>query len=86
MLIFWRTVPAPPPQAIVSETFRLTCLSPEQAVKVFSPHIQTKQRMSIWTRSPGDVIHVKATREDIAMMRSQLDRYDSPAHSQCARR
>jgi hypothetical protein len=79
-----RTVPAPPPSSRVSETFRLQCLSPEQAAEVLRPQIQPTALISFRPSSPLGVIKVEASREDIAAARSVLDRYDSPAESQCA--
>jgi hypothetical protein len=78
------TVPAPPPGAQVSETFRLQCLSPEQAAEVLRSRIPATARISFRPSSPLGVIKVEALREDIATARSVLDRYDSPAESQCA--
>jgi hypothetical protein len=78
-----RTVPAPPPSSRVSETFRLQCLSPEQAAEVLRPQIQPTARISFRPSSPLGVIKVEASREELVTARSVLDRYDSPAESQC---
>jgi hypothetical protein len=79
-----RIVPAPPSSSRVSETFRLQCLSPEQAAEVLRPHIQATGLISFRPNSPLGVIKVEASREEMATARSVLDRYDSPAESQCA--
>jgi len=79
-----RIVPGPPPSARVSETFRLQCLSPEQAAEVLRPHIQATGLISFQPNSPLGVIRVEASREDMVTARSVLDRYDNPAESQCA--
>lgn len=79
-----RIVPAPPPGATVSETFRLQCLSPEQAAEVLRPHIQATGRISFRASSPLGIINVEASPEEMTTARSLLDRYDNPTQSQCA--
>jgi hypothetical protein len=79
-----RIVPAPPPGATVSETFRLQCLSPEQAAEVLRPHIQATGRISFLANSPFGIINVEASPEEMETARSVLDRYDSSSQSQCA--
>jgi hypothetical protein len=79
-----RIASAPPPSSMVSETFQLLCLSPEQAAEVLRPHIQATGRISFRPNSPLGVIKVEASHEDVVTARSVLDRYDSPAESQCA--
>jgi hypothetical protein len=79
-----RIVPAPPPTSTVSETFRLQCLSPEQAAEVLRPEIPATARISFRPSSPLGVIKVEASRDEMETARSVLDRYDSPAQSQCA--
>jgi hypothetical protein len=79
-----RIVPAPPPSSTVNETFRLQCLSPEQAAEVLRPQIQPTARISFRPSAPLGVIKVEASREEMVTVRSVLDRYDSPAESQCA--
>lgn len=79
-----RVEPAPSPAATVSETFRLQCLSPEQAAEVLRPHIQATGRISFRPNSPLGIITVEASPEEMATARSVLDRYDSPTQSQCA--
>jgi type II secretory pathway component GspD/PulD (secretin) len=70
------------PIAMVTETFRLQCLSPEQAGELLRPYVQTG---SIYIRNPSlGVLRVAAPQAEMAKARSILDRYDSPAQSQCA--
>ena len=79
-----RTDPVPSPGSRVSETFQLQCLSPEQAAEVLRPRIQPTARISFRPSSALGVIKVEASREEIAMARSVLERYDRPAEAQCA--
>ena len=83
-IVTLRTDPAPLASSTVSETFRLQCLSPEQAAEVLRPQIQPTSRISFRPSSRLGVITLEASREDMATARSVLDRYDSPAQSQCA--
>jgi hypothetical protein len=83
-IVMLRTDPAPLPSSRVSETFQLQCLSPEQAAEVLRPQIQPTALISFRPSSGLGVIKVEASREDIVTARSVLDRYDSPAESQCA--
>jgi hypothetical protein len=82
-LMLSRIAPAPPPSSRVSETFRLQCLSPEQAAEVLRPHIQATGLISFRANSPLGAIKVEASREELVTARSVLDRYDSPTQSQC---
>ena len=79
-----RMAPAPPTGARVSETFQLDCLSSEQAAELLRPRIPPTARIFFRPSSPLGVISVEASREEIAIARSVLDRYDSPAEAQCA--
>lgn len=78
-----RVVPAPIP-SMVSERFRLQCLSPEQAAEVLRPHVQATGRISFRPSSPLGVITVTASPEEMTTARSVLTRYDNSAQSQCA--
>jgi hypothetical protein len=78
-----RMSPTPHPSATVSETFRLQCLSPEQAAELLHPHVRAGF-ISFRPNSPLGVIRVEASPEEMVVARSVLDRYDSPAESQCA--
>ena len=73
-----------PATARVSETFRLQCLSPEQAAEILRPLMT--ETLSIVIRSNSDlgVIRVEASPEEMVTARSVVDRYDSAAESQCA--
>jgi hypothetical protein len=82
--MMWLISLQPLPISTVSETFRLQCLSPEQAAEVLRPHIQATGLIRFRPHSPLGVITVEASREEMATARSVLDRYDSPAQSQCA--
>lgn len=75
---------APAPVATVSETFRLQCLSPNQAAEVLRPHISSSGSISLPSGSTLGVINVRATHEEMQRVRSTLDRYDNPTASQCA--
>jgi hypothetical protein len=77
-----RTV-ARAPMPMVTETFRLQCLSPEQAAELVRPYIQPAG--SIFIRNPSlGVLRVAAPKAEMAKARSILDRYDNPAEAQCA--
>jgi hypothetical protein len=82
-IVMSRMSPTPHPSATVSETFPLQCLSPEQAAEILRPHVQGAF-ISFRANSPLGVIRVEASPEEMAAARSVLDRYDSPAESQCA--
>ena len=82
MIMSRRTV-APAPTASVSETFRLQCLSPEQALEILRPY---DRRASACRRGPT---HRWVSSESSRPRRrwsecdAVLDRYDTPAESQC---
>jgi hypothetical protein len=78
-----RATSVPRPSPMITETFRLQCLSPDQAAEILRPYIPATGRMRIRDKSLG-VIDVEAPSEVMATARSILDRYDSPAQSQCA--
>jgi type II secretory pathway component GspD/PulD (secretin) len=84
VMFLWRLASAPLPATSVSETFRLQCLSPEQAAELIRPHIQTTGRVSFRASSPVGIITVEASPEEMEAARSLLGRYDSPTESQCA--
>ena len=67
----------------VSETFRLQCLSPEQAVEMIRPYVSAAGEIKLPSSTLG-IIRVQATMEDVQKVRSALDRYDNPQQSQCA--
>jgi hypothetical protein len=79
-----RILPAPPPSPVVTESFRLQCLSPEQAAEVLRPYTHAIGRLSFRPSSPLGVIEVEGSREMMTAVRSVLDRFDNPAQSRCA--
>jgi hypothetical protein len=76
--------PLPLPSADVRETFRLHCLSPEQAAAVLRQVLPASGRVSFQPDSPLGIIKVEASPEEIEQARSVLERYDTPTESQCA--
>lgn len=71
------------PISRITETFRLQCLSPEQASELLRPYVQPTG--AIYFRNPSlGVLNVEAPQAVMAKARSILDRYDNPAQSQCA--
>ena len=80
-MIMSRRTPAPSPS--VSETFRLQCLSPDQAMEVLRPHIPPTVSVSSRANSPLGIIRVAASPEEMERVRSVLARYDTPTASQC---
>jgi hypothetical protein len=81
MIVSRRIVPTP--IAHVRETFRLQCLSPAQALEVLRVTIPPSVGVSIFPDSPLGIIRVEASPAEMARVRSTLDRYDTPAESQC---
>jgi len=79
-----RRVPARVPVATVSETFRLQCLSPDQAAEVLRPYRSSTSSISISSRSTLSIINVRAVPEEMQKLRSVIDRYDNPAQTRCA--
>jgi hypothetical protein len=79
-----RQTAGPLPMATVSETFRLQCLSPEQAAEVLRPHIPPTVSLLIRPNSQLGIIKIGASPEEMEHVRSVLDRYDTPAMSHCA--
>ncbi|MEP6494975.1 MAG: secretin N-terminal domain-containing protein [bacterium] len=71
-------------RSMVRETFRLQCLSPAQAAEVVRPYVQPTGTIRIRPNEPLGLIEVAASPQRMATVRSVLDRYDSPAESQCA--
>jgi type II secretory pathway component GspD/PulD (secretin) len=77
------SVPRPSQGQMITETFRLQCLSPVQAAELLRPSMQRIGLIHIRDESLG-VIDVVAPEAAMATARSILDRYDNPAQSQCA--
>lgn len=86
-ILFWITVrrAVPARSADVSETFRLQCLSPDQALEILRPMKIMSPSVSV--SAPANtglgVIRVAASPADMERVRALLDRYDTPAQSQC---
>lgn len=66
----------------VSETFRLQCLSPDQAIEVLRTVTSPAVSLSARDNSLG-IIRVAAPPGEIERVRSVLVRYDNPTESQC---
>ena len=74
-----------PQTARVSETaFHLQCLSPEQAAEVLRSQLQPSTSIRIRPDSPLGIIRVAGSPDEMARARALLERYDTPAESQCA--
>ena len=78
-----RLSPVPTRAPVATETFRLQCLSPEQAAVVIKRLIPSGSLISIPSRSLG-VITVQASTAELQRVQSMLDRYDNAAQSRCA--
>jgi hypothetical protein len=81
LILSRRTAPAP--SARVSETVRLQCLSPDQALEVLRPIRSPSAAVSTRTNSPLGIIRITASPAEMERLRSVLDRYDTPTQSQC---
>ena len=82
-MVVSRRIPAPSRSPVVSETFRLQCLSPDQALEVLRPLIPATVSISSRGNSPLGIIRVAASPQEMERIRSVLDRYDTPTESQC---
>jgi type II secretory pathway component GspD/PulD (secretin) len=69
--------------ARLNETFRLQCLSSDQAAEVLRPMMSPDVSLLIPPNSTIGIIRVGASPAEMAQVRSLLERYDSPAQSQC---
>lgn len=74
---------APAPNGRVGETFGLQCLAPEQAVELLRQVIPPSVSIAIRPDARVGTIRVSGSPEELVRVRSLLDRYDSPAASQC---
>lgn len=83
IVVVSRVAPVPARVPVAGETFRLQCLSPEQAAVVIKPFISPGSLISIPSRSLG-VITVQASNEEMQKVRSILDHYDNAGQAQCA--
>ena len=70
--------------SVVKETFRLQCLSPEQALEVLRPYVGRAGLIAARPSSPLGLIHVEAPPDMMARVRLIIDKYDNPSQSQCA--
>lgn len=68
----------------IEATFRLQCLSPEQAAALLRPFLSSQASMVIRPSAPIGVITVDAPSADIEIARNILRTTDSPSQSQCA--
>lgn len=84
LFVVRRKVPVTIPR--VSETFRLQCLSPDQAVEVLRPYMSPSVSIVIPADSPVGVIRVGATPAEMERIRSLLDRYDNTTSRSAPRR
>lgn len=83
-LFLSRALPSAPRSVLLKETFRLQCLSPDQAAEVLRPIVGLSGMISIRPASQLGIITVQTSPEMMGQVRSVLDRYDSPTVSQCA--
>lgn len=67
----------------VTEVFRLQCLSPDQALEILRPVKSPSVSVSAGPNTSLGVIRVAAPPEEMERLRALLDRYDTPAQSQC---
>jgi hypothetical protein len=81
MIVSRRVTPAP--VTGVRETFRLQCLSPAQALEILRPIRSPAASISAHESSPLGLIIVAAPPAEMERLRAVLERYDSPAQSQC---
>jgi len=79
-----RVVPAPSRTLVKHETFRLQCLSSQQAVELLREEIPNAPGLLISApRPPVGVLHIEGSKVDVEAARSILDRFDTPVRSQC---
>src|SRR5262245_6526870 len=79
-----RVLPTPSRTLVTHETFRLQCLSPQQAAELLRQEIPNAAGLSIsGPRPPLGVLHIAGSKVDVEAARSIIDRYDTPAQSQC---
>ena len=78
-MVVARVVPSP--NAMVNETLRLQCLSPEQALEIVGP---VSRKMVVYPRSPAaNVLNIAAPATELNRIRALMDIYDNPGASQC---
>jgi hypothetical protein len=79
-----RALPPTQKSVVLAETFRLQCLSPDQAAEVIRPIVGSSGLVSMRPASDLGIITVQTSPEVMQRVRSVLDRSDNPALSQCA--
>ena len=78
-IVVARVVPSP--NAMVNETFRLHCLSPEQAIEIVG---RGSKNMVVYAGPAApNVINIAAPAEELTRIRALMDIYDNPSASQC---
>ena len=72
--------------AMVTETFRLQCLSPEQALDLLQGYggLTARSRVSFHSGWELNAIKVQAPSPDLLRARAVIDQYDNPSRAQCA--
>jgi hypothetical protein len=75
-----------PAHAVSMQTFRLQCLSPQQAAEMLRQKIPHAAGLSVsaFPSSQDMWLRVEGPKIEVAAARSVLDRFDTPARSQCA--
>jgi hypothetical protein len=86
LLFFVISRRAPSPAGMISETFRLQCLSPSQAAEVLRPYLTPSSQVLTSPRLELALITVRATPEVMQKAKLALDHYDNPAQTTCAAR
>ena len=79
-----RVLPIPSRTLVQQETFRLQCLSPQQASELLLQEIPNADGLLISApRPPLGLLHVEGSQAKLRAARSIIDRYDTPVRSQC---
>jgi hypothetical protein len=68
--------------ALITETFRPTCISATEAGELIAPYVRS-DGSAYYTREASNALTVRATEEELMKSRSMLDRYDNPSASTC---
>ena len=85
-MALFRTVAPRGAVATVRESFQLHCLSAEQAGELLRPQMGPSGMISFRPAPEANVVNIEARPDEMAAVRSILDRFDNPAQSQCSRR
>ena len=86
VLVLRRGVETPLDVTTVHESFQLQCLSPVQAAELLRPQLGRTGRLSVRPDPTIAVVNVEATLDELAAVRSVLERFDNPTASKCERR